>query len=70
MAVASTMPEADRKKLETLVIDILHTPEVGKQLLQQGWDVAALPADAFKRRIESETAMLAKIIETQNIRVN
>ena len=70
MAVASTMPEADRKKLETLVIDILHTPEVGKQLLIQGWDVAALPADAFKRRIESETSMLAEIIKTQNIRVN
>ncbi len=70
VAVASTMPEAYRKKLEKLVIDIVRTPEVGKQLLIQGWDVAALPADAFARRIETETSMLAKIIQTQNIRVN
>ena len=70
IAVASTMPAADRKKLEKLVIDVVRTPEVSKKLLQQGWDVAALPADAFARRIETETAMLAEIIKTQNIHVN
>lgn len=70
VAVASSMPEAYRKKLETLLIEIIRRPEVGKQLVTQGWDVAAQPADAFARRIESETAMLSAIIEKQNIRAN
>jgi tripartite-type tricarboxylate transporter receptor subunit TctC len=70
VAVATSMPEAYRKKLETLLIEIIRRPEVGKQLVTQGWDVAAQPADVFARRIESETAMLSAIIEKQNIRVN
>src|SRR5471030_1421356 len=70
LAVASTMPEANRKTLERLVLDIVRTPEVGKQIVTQGWDVAALPGDAFAKRLETETAMLAAIVEKQNIRVN
>ena len=70
VAVASTMAEANRKALEKLVIDAIRTPEVAKQLVTQGWDVAALPADAFARRLETETSMLAAIVEKQNIRVN
>lgn len=70
VAVAATMPQAYRRKLETLLIDVLAKPEVGKQLATQGWDVAALPADAFARRLETETSMLAAIIEKQNIRAN
>ncbi len=70
VAVASSMPEAYAKKLETLLIEIIRRPEVGKQLVTQGWDVAAQPADEFARRIESETAMLSAIIEKQNIRAN
>jgi tripartite-type tricarboxylate transporter receptor subunit TctC len=70
VAVATSMPEANRKKLETLLIEIIRRPEVGKQLETQGWDVAAQPADAFARRLEHETAMLSAIIEKQNIRVN
>jgi tripartite-type tricarboxylate transporter receptor subunit TctC len=70
IAVASTMPEADRSKLEKLVIDVIRTPEVEKQLAVQGWDVAALPADAFAKRLETETSMLAAIVEKQNIHVN
>ena len=70
VAVGTSMPEANRKKLETLLIEIIRRPEVGKQLVIQGWDVAAQPADEFARRIESETAMLSAIIEKQNIRTN
>jgi len=70
LAVASTMPEANRKTLERLVLDIVRTPEVSKQIVTQGWDVAALPGDAFAKRLETETAMLAAIVEKQNIRVN
>ena len=64
------MPEANRKTLEKLVIDIVRTPEVAKQIAVQGWDVAALPGDAFAKRLETETAMLTAIVEKQNIRVN
>lgn len=70
VAVPASMPEAFRKKLETLLIDIIRRPEIGSQLATQGWDVAALPAEAFARRIEAETAMLAAIIEKQNIKAN
>lgn len=64
------MPEADRKRLEALVLQVIRSPEVRKQLALQGWDVAAAPADLLARRLETETAMLTKIIETQNIHVN
>ena len=70
VAVPASMPEASRRTLEKLVLDIVATPEVGKQLATQGWDVAALSADAFARRLETETAMLAAIVEKQKIRVN
>ena len=70
LAVASTMPEANRKTLERLVLDIMRTPEVAKQIVTQGWDVAALPGAAFAKRLETETSMLAAIVEKQNIRVN
>jgi tripartite-type tricarboxylate transporter receptor subunit TctC len=70
VAVAASMPEAHRKKLETLLIDVIRKPEVGQQLATQGWDVAALPADAFARRLEAETSMLATIIQKQNIKAN
>jgi len=70
LAVAASMPEGHRKKLETLLVDIIRKPEVAKQLATQGWDVAALPAEAFARRLEAETAMLVAIIEKQNIKPN
>jgi len=70
VAVASAMAEAHRKKLETQVLKVLGSPEVRKQLNQQGWDVAAMPSDAFARRLETETGMLSQIITAQNIHVN
>ena len=70
LAVSASMPEANRKTLEKLVLDIVRTPEVSKQIVTQGWDVAALPGDAFAKRLEAETTMLAAIVEKQNIRVN
>ena len=70
VAVAASMPELHRKKLERLLLEVIREPEVGKKLVTQGWDVAALPADAFGRRLESETALLAAIIEKQNIKAN
>lgn len=70
VAVPATMEEAHRKKLEALVLKVLGSPEVRKQLTQQGWDVVAMPSEAFTRRIETETAMLSKIIKAQNIHVN
>jgi tripartite-type tricarboxylate transporter receptor subunit TctC len=70
VAVPASMPEANRKTLEKMVLDIVRTPEVSKQIVTQGWDVAALPADAFAKRLETETALLAAIVEKQNIRVN
>jgi tripartite-type tricarboxylate transporter receptor subunit TctC len=70
VAVPTSMPEAHRKKLEALLLDILRKPEVQKQLTTQGWDVAALPAEAFARRIDSETAIMGAIIAKQNIKAN
>ena len=70
VAVAATMAEPHRKKLETQVLKVLSSPEVRKQLTQQGWDVAALPSDALARRLEAETEMLSQIITAQNIHVN
>ncbi len=70
VAVAASMPEANRKKLETLLVEAIRKPEVVQQLVTQGWDVAALPADAFVRRLEAETSMLGAIIEKQNIKAN
>jgi tripartite-type tricarboxylate transporter receptor subunit TctC len=70
VAVPASMPDANRKALEKMVIDIVKTPEVSKQIVTQGWDVAALPGDAFAKRLETETAMLAAIVEKQHIRVN
>jgi tripartite-type tricarboxylate transporter receptor subunit TctC len=70
VAAPSSMAEANRKRLESLVLDVIRTPEVGKQLVAQGWDVAAQPSDAFARRLYTETSMLGKIIESENIRAN
>lgn len=70
VAVPASMPEANRKALEKMVLDIVKTPEVSRQIVTQGWDVAALPGDAFAKRLDTETSMLAAIVEKQNIRVN
>lgn len=70
IAVSARMAEAHRKKLETLVLKVLNTPDVRKRLAQQGWDVAATPSAIFTHRLETETAMLSKIIKAQNIHVN
>jgi tripartite-type tricarboxylate transporter receptor subunit TctC len=70
IAVSAHMAEAHRKKLETLTLEVLNTPEVRKQLTRQGWDVAAMPSAAFTHRLEAETAMLSRIIKAQNIHVN
>jgi tripartite-type tricarboxylate transporter receptor subunit TctC len=70
VAVAPSMPEVHRKKLEKLLLEIIGEPEVARKLVNQGWDVAALPADAFARRLEAETSMLAAIIEKQHIKAD
>jgi tripartite-type tricarboxylate transporter receptor subunit TctC len=70
LAVAAAMAEAHRKTLEAQVLKVLGSPEVRKQLTQQGWDVAAMPSDTLARRLETETDMLSKIITAQNIHVN
>jgi tripartite-type tricarboxylate transporter receptor subunit TctC len=70
IAVPARMAEAHRKKLETLALEVLNTPDVRKKLAQQGWDVAATPSAAFAQRLRTETAMLSRIIKAQNIHVN
>ena len=70
IAVSATMPEPYRHKLEQVVLQVIRSPGVSQKLNQQGWDVAAMPADAFAHRLEEETKALAVIIDKQNIRVN
>lgn len=70
VAVPASMPESHRRKLEALLLEILRQPDVEKKLVTQGWDVAALPAEAFARRLEAETALMGAVIEKQNIKAN
>ncbi|MFV0283302.1 MAG: Bug family tripartite tricarboxylate transporter substrate binding protein [Castellaniella sp.] len=65
----ASLPAPVQKKISDSVIQILHTPEIQKKLLAQGWKAVGSTPDEMKARVQKETALLGNIIRSQNIKL-
>lgn len=68
VAGPATLPKPVIAKLSALLSEIARSPEVRQRLFQQGWQVAGGTSEALALRIQSDTAMLGKIIADRAIK--
>ena len=64
------MPAAHQARVSAALDKILHTPEMQKKLLEQGWRVGNSSPDALRSRMASDTALYQGIITRQKIRLD
>ncbi len=68
VAGPASMPKPVIAKLSVLFSEIARSPEVRQRLFQQGWQVAGGSSEALTLRIQSDTAVLGKIIVDRAIK--
>jgi tripartite-type tricarboxylate transporter receptor subunit TctC len=70
VAAPNSLPKAHVQKLATLLAEIVRRPDVRQKILNQGWQVAGTAPEGLAKRIQSDTAAMAEIIQKNNIKPN
>jgi tripartite-type tricarboxylate transporter receptor subunit TctC len=65
----ASMPPAVVAELSAAVVEVIRQPETRSRLLSVGWQTAGTAPEALANRMRADTAQMARIIETQGIRV-
>lgn len=67
-AAPASMPAAVRARLSAVIVDIARSPDVRAKLFQQGWQVVGTSAEGLANRIQTDTALMGRVIREQGIR--
>ena len=70
VAAPNNLPKAHVNRLATLLAEIVRRPEIRQKILAQGWQVAGTSPEGLANRIRVDTAAMADVIRTNNIRPN
>ena len=68
VAAPNSLPKAHVNRLAALLTDIVRREDIRQKIFAQGWQVAGTSPEGLRRRIESDTAVMADVIERNNIR--
>ena len=68
VAAPNSLPKAHVNRLAVLLAEIVRRPEIRQKILAQGWQVAGTSPEGLARRIASDTAAMADVIQKNNIR--
>lgn len=64
----NSLPKAHVNRLAALLTDIVRREDIRQKIFAQGWQVAGTSPEGLRRRIESDTAVMADVIARNNIR--
>ncbi|RYF06979.1 MAG: tripartite tricarboxylate transporter substrate binding protein [Comamonadaceae bacterium] len=67
-AAPASMPAPVRARLSTVIADIARSPDIRAKLFQQGWQVVGTSAEGLANRIQTDTALMGRVIREQGIR--
>ncbi|MDP1782710.1 MAG: tripartite tricarboxylate transporter substrate-binding protein, partial [Hydrogenophaga sp.] len=68
VAAPNSLPKAHVNRLAALLTDIVRREDIRQKIFAQGWQVAGTSPEGLRRRIESDTATMADVIQRNNIR--
>jgi tripartite-type tricarboxylate transporter receptor subunit TctC len=68
VAAPNSLPKAHVNRLSALLADIVRREDIRQKIFAQGWQVAGTASEGLARRIKSDTAAMAEVIERNNIR--
>jgi tripartite-type tricarboxylate transporter receptor subunit TctC len=68
VAAPNSLPKTHVNRLATLLTDIVRREDIRQKIFAQGWQVAGTSPEGLRRRIESDTAVMADVIQRNNIR--
>lgn len=64
----ASMPQPVVEKLSQAVVAALRTPEVRQRLFNQGWQAVGTSPEGLATRVQSEAALLGRIIQSRGIK--
>ncbi|RYF24912.1 MAG: tripartite tricarboxylate transporter substrate binding protein [Comamonadaceae bacterium] len=67
-AAPASLPAPVRARLSAVIADIARSPDVRAKLFQQGWQVVGTSAEGLANRIQTDTALMGRVIREQGIR--
>ena len=68
VAAPNSLPKAHVNRLATLLTEIVRREDIRQKIFGQGWQVAGTGPEGLARRIKSDTAAMAEVIQRNNIR--
>ena len=68
VAAPNSLPKAHVNRLAALLTDIVRREDIRQKIFAQGWQVVGTSSEGLRRRIESDTAVMADVIQRNNIR--
>ncbi|MDM7941482.1 MAG: tripartite tricarboxylate transporter substrate binding protein [Hydrogenophaga sp.] len=68
VAAPNSLPKAHVNRLAALLTEIVRREDIRQKIFAQGWQVAGTSPEGLRRRIESDTAVMADVIARNNIR--
>ncbi len=68
VAAPNSLPKAHVNRLATLLTEIVRREDIRQKIFGQGWQVAGTGPEGLARRIKSDTAAMADVIQRNNIR--
>ncbi len=68
VAAPNSLPKAHVNRLAALLTEIVRREDIRQKIFAQGWQVVGTSSEGLRRRIESDTAVMADVIARNNIR--
>ena len=63
VAAPNSLPKAHVNRLAALLTDIVRREDIRQKIFAQGWQVVGTSSEGLRRRIESDTAVMADVIQ-------
>lgn len=70
VAAPNSLPKAHVNRLATLLTEIVRRPEMRQTIFAMGWQVAGTSPQGLANRVKMDTAVMADVIERNQIRPN
>lgn len=68
VAAPNSLPKAHVNRLASLLTEIVRREDIRQKIFGQGWQVAGTGPEGLARRIKSDTAAMAQVIQRNHIR--
>ncbi len=67
VAAPASMPAANIQKVANALVEIVRRPDMREKLFNMGWQVAGTSPEGLAKRMQADTAQMARVIAAQGI---